>query len=516
MFRLKITLTHAILVGLVLGGAHLFVSWDVKPAMTENAELSLRRAALIAEQTKRLDHFALQAKGDMVAGDQNIYEYLTLKREKLLQKIEEAEVDLLARDLGKKLGDAGGDDAAPNEEEEGESGISTEDLRHLAVHWRLLVAKNRFERVGKGQASGARNIARDLLGRNPVQPDLVAVVDGEGKSVAALGKDRYAWGASKDSWNLADEYPALKELLNTPPRSPRLDVWQWKWSKDGSPKLYQVAVVPIPRRRDDGGRVEASADGAVIVGYPITDGAAEDIRTLVGGVTADKQKRAGYIGEKDLPDVAFFHGSSVHSSTFGPDRQKKLGEEFFQTNRILEKDKPEQVVDLTLDGSEYNAFVRFLPDQFETEKPTGVVVLANMSEARAPVYSALQKLNLAAGIAIVLGIALLLFFYYRFIKPLGEIEETIGEILSGNKDAEFFVSKEGSVFESIAQGLNLVSAFLQDKPMPDEEADLGDWGDLAGGPDDAGGGGGGGDGASPDVQGVQMPGMGGGDDDEES
>lgn len=510
MFRLKVTLTHAILVGLLLGGAHMFLSSEVRPAVDENAELSLRRAALIAEQTKRFDHFALQEKGEMVAGDRDTYEYLTFGREKLLDKINNAGVDLLGRKVQQKLGGEEKKDEAKEASEKGGENLATADLRHLAVHFRLLVAKNRFEAISKDRPSDARNVGRSLLERDPVQPDLVAIVNGDGKAVAALGKDRYAWGASKQSPNLASKYESIQTILDNPGRSPALDVWKWQWSSGDDGTLYQVAVVPL---RPSAGRSPA---GAVIVGYPITDGAAENIQSLVGGVTAKKRKRAGYIGEQDLPDVAFIQGNSIQSSTFGPNLQKKLSSRLFENEEILAKDKPEQLIDFGLSGDPYNAFVRFLPEQFRSENPTGIVVMSNMAEARAPLSSALSKINIAAGAAIVLGVALLLFFFQRFIKPVSEIEETIAEILSGNKEAEFVLSSEGTIFESVVQGLNLVSAYLQDKPMPDEEAELEGWGDLVGPDDDSGGGGGGGGGGSPDVQGVQMPGMGGGGDDEES
>jgi len=510
MFRLKITLTHAILVGLVLAGAHMFISSEVKPSVEEEAELSLRRAALIAEQTKRLDHFSLQEKGEMVARDRETYEYLTLGREKLLEKINNAGVDLLGRNVRKKLGGEEDDDKAQKADEASEAGgtnLATADLRHLAVHFRLLVAKNRFEAIAKDRASNTRKVGRALLERGPVRPELVAVVNGDGKAVAALGKDRYAWGATRQSPNLASEYEGIQDVLDNPGRSPLLDVWKWKWGSGDDTSLYQVAVVPLRPS------VDASPAGAVVVGYQITDGAAENIQSLVGGVTDKKRDQIRHIGETDLPDVAFFHGDSIHSSTFAPGLQSELGKRFFEERKILQKDTPEQVVRLTLEGKPYNAFVRFLPEQFEAERPTGVVVMANMAEARAPVLAALKKIRITAAIAVVLGVVLLLFFYQRFIEPVGEIEETIGEILSGNEEAEFVLSNEGTIFDSLAQGLNLVSAYLRGEPMPDEEGELEGWGDLVG-PDDAGGGGE--DGGSPDVQGVQMPGMGGGSDDEDS
>ena len=500
MFRLKITLTHVVLVGLLIGSVHILMNGRMMKEVDHQTEVSVRRAAVIAEQTKRFDHFALMEKGRMIAQDKDTHDFLSLDREKLLAKINEENSWILEGDVKKKLGDE-----AKKAAESDDQQLSTSDLRHLAVDFRLRVAHKRFENIAKGFDETKRNLEQDLMERQPIEPDMVMALNKNGVGVAALGKDRYSWGASSNSMNVVEKYSVVQDVLDNPDKGAVLDVWEWAWGPGDDPSLYQVAVVPV---RPHGGVDPA---GAVVVGYTIHDGAAQEIRRLVGGVTTGKEEGAQHVEQEDIeaaPEVAFFHGQSIHSSTFDSTRQKRLDKRLFEEVKILESDDPEKEIHLELDGKPFTGFVRFFPGQFNAEKPTGIVVLSDLGEARAPVESIVQRVDLIGLIVIVLGLGLLLLFYQRFIKPAAEIEETIGEILSGHKDAEFVISQDHQIFSSLAQGLNLMSAYLQGKPMPDDEAELEGWGDLVGG----GGGGGGGEsgGKAPEVTGVQMPGMGGG------
>ncbi len=511
MFRLKISLTHVVIVALLVGAIHFLVGSNITGDVEKRAESSLRRAAVIAEQTKRFDHFALQEKGRMVAEDTDTHEFLTLEREKLLEEINDENPAILETDVGKKLGEEEQKDV----EEGGGEELSTKDLRHLAVDFRLRVAKHRFENIKKNTSESVRNLDLDLRSRRPVRPDMVMALNGSGVGVAALGRDRYHWGSSSMSPNVAKDYPVVQEVLDNPEAGPRLDVWSWSWGPADDPSLYQVAVVPIRSGRPT---QQSKAAGVAVVGYTIHDGAAEEIQRLVGGVTTEEGKQTEFVESSDLeaaPDVAFFHGTRIHSSTLGSNRREQLQSQLFGETNFLSEDNfdPERKLTFELYGSPYISFVRFLPNQRNAEHKTGVLVTANMAEVRAPVRTVLSQFNVVALVLGLIGVGLMEFFYYQFIRPAGQLEETIAEILSGNKDAEFFVARDDEVFSSLAQGLNLMSAYLQGKPMPDDEAELEGWGDLVDGPGEDGSGGGDGGEGTPDVQGVQMPGMGPDDDD---
>jgi hypothetical protein len=513
MFRLKISLTHVIVVALLVGSVHYLMGSHITGEVEQRAESSLRRAAVIAEQTKRFDHFALQEKGRMVANDADTYDFLTLEREALLEEINDENPAILQTDVGKKLGEGDKKDV----DAEGGENLSTKDLRHLAVDFRLRVAKHRFDNIQKDTSDSQRNLDLGLRDRRPVRPDMVMALNGSGIGVAALGRDRYHWGSSSLSPNVAKQHPIVQRVLDNPDAGPRLDVWSWSWGPGDDPSLYQVAIVPIRSAAPD---KQPDPAGVAVVGYTIHDGAAEEIQRLVGGVTTQEGKQTEHVESSDIesaPEVAFFHGEQLHSSTLDSKRHGQLEQQLFQEKSLLEQDNfdPERTLKFELDGKSYISFVRFLPNQQKAEKKTGVLVTANMDEAKAPIQKVLSQFNMIALALGLIGIGFLLFFYYQFIRPAGQLEETIAEILSGDKDAEFFVTSDDEVFSSLAQGLNLMSAYLQGKPMPDDESELEGWGDMVDGPDGPGGGGSGGasgGGGSPDVQGVQMPGMGPDDD----
>lgn len=498
MFRLKIIGTHVVLVGLLIGAAHFLLRGDIEAQIEKEQETGLRRAAVVAEQHQRLDHFALQEKAESIADGIELYKYMTLEERQDL--FEQLRGKYSGQDLEKKLGD---EQPETDSEEEQEESLSTTEVRHLSVHEELLTWRYRFA-DWKKQATEKRNIDRSLARRKPMKPEMVMVVDRNGSGVAALGQDRYSWFGD----NLSEDYGVLTDVASKSGASPRLDVWRFAWGPGDSASLYQVAMAPIRRRGDE------RPAGAVVLGYTIHEGVAKSIRKTVTGMTTGE---GGDVDQTELeraPELAFFRGEDLFSTTFSSSAEEALTGELFDNKGILEEDNPDELVDVSLDGDQYKGLVRFFPGQFDSDPPTGFVVLTNVSQARSPIGAALRSFAMWAAGAILVGALLMFFFYQRFIRPVASIEDTIGDILAGNKDAEFVLSRDHAVFSSVVQGLNLMSAYLQDKPMPDEEGELEGWDDVAGGFDD-GGGGAGGDEGSPDVQGVQMPGMGGGDDDDE-
>ena len=512
MFRLKISITHVVLVALVAVTAHLMLTQGVEPSLKQNAEVSLRRAAVIAEQTKRLDHYALERKSEFFASTGDMYKYMTLEDRPALfeQKREKIRNDLAqgegtppkgAETKAKQAADESGN-GEETEQGTDENGLvlSNEYVRHELIHQLLRTTEIRLERyAGEKEIQQARNIDLSLLKRRPVKPDLIMAVDDKGVGVAALGKDRRGWYGQ----NVAEDFPMILEVLENPKGATRLDVWRWSWSEGDDPSAYLVAVQPI--QRWDAGE----SAGAIITGYQLHDGSAQDIRRLLAGVTTRESKTGSEVSSDVLdaaPHVAFFRGEQFISSTFSTTDQQVLGKKLFGEQEILKQNRPEKLVKFQFNDDPYYGFVRFFPGQFETDSKSGIVILSNLAQAKEPVVTAYETTYWVAMAAVLLGIILIIIFYQQFVRPVGEIEETIAEILSGNKDAEFVLSGgKHPVFSSLAQGLNLVSAYLQGKPMPDDEAELEGWGDLVGGPDDdVPGDDGSDDGDGPTVQGVDM------------
>jgi hypothetical protein len=501
MFRLKIVSTYVIGVLLLAGVSHFYLTGTLVPEMEDGAETSIRRAAVIAEQTKRMDHFALAEKAEALADDPELYRRMRLDKNKDLLKRLREEYAGGGEAIQKKLGE---EKAAKRRTEDDTFKLTYNDVRHLAVHERLLVDKYRYRDERMPKAEGRRNMELDLLHRKPVRPDLVMALDRDGVGVAALGETRYSWFGR----DVAKDHGALLSVVQNPNETQyQFDVWRWSWKSGDDPSLYQVAIAPIRSSVAD------EPAGVIVMGYSIDDGTARDSQRLLSGITVDDDAAPG-VDVDDLPhtpELAYFYGGQIYGSTFDTKSEEKLRQVLFEQRGITQSDDPEQRLLLEYKETTYQAFVRFFPGQFDVDNPTGFVIMSNLDKAKQPVYAVSTNIwYTAAGIAL-LGLLLLLMFYQQFIKPIEEIEESIGDVLSGNKDASFVLSSEGSIFNSLAQGLNLMSAYLQGKPMPDEEAELEGWGELV---DDngnnAGSSGGGSGGDSPDVQGVEMPGMGGG------
>jgi hypothetical protein len=203
--------------------------------------------------------------------------------------------------------------------------------------------------------------------------------------------------------------------------------------------------------------------------------------------------------------VAFFQGEKMVGSTFSAPQEDSLKKSAFAEAKILQSDNPEQLLTLEVGGKPYLAIVRFFAGEFEaSNNPAGFIVLSPLADAKKPVELAMTNILAMTAAVLLVGIILLLFFIHAFMKPVTVIEQGIGEILAGNKDYVFEVDDKNSFFANVLQGLNLVSAFLQGKPMPDDPDGHGDWGELMG---DTGAGSAAS--APGKVTGVAMPGMGG-------
>ncbi|MGM0556749.1 MAG: hypothetical protein ACQEVA_10265 [Myxococcota bacterium] len=480
MFRTKITLTFVIIVAAVAATGYLVLDGRVTKALKTDAENSLRRAATIEEQSIRLDEVALMEKARFTARNGRLARYMSLDDEEKQELYEKLSAKYT-------------------------QGSNTDEVRHLAVYNEPLTTDRiRLEDIAK-RIGGQRNIDLSPLQRRPVIPDMFMILDRGGVGVAALGKDRYSWFGD----NVAKQFPQVLQVVED--NRPATAVWDWSWGASDDSELYRVAIVPIRQTPEE------EPAGVVVVGNIIDDEVANRSQRLMGGITAapSESKELSDKLVPRMPQVAFFQGQKLRGSTFSSQEEGALAKQLFEDKKILESDNPEDMISVTVDGRPYRALVRFLSGEFdEADDPAGFVVLTNLGEALAPVEQAKETLLLATGGALAAGIILMIFFVFQFIRPAARIEEGITEIIAGNKDYQFEVDEGNAVFSSIAQGLNLMSAYLQGKPMPDED-DLGGWGELVGDVDTDGGGGGG----NKQVQGVQMPGMRGGkksSDDESS
>ena len=475
MFRAKITLTFVILTSLLLGGVYLIMHGGIADGFEQDAEVAVRRAVTIEEQSMRLDEFALIEKAEFTATNKQLYRRMLLEEDPEYLKQLHAKYDQASNPV---------------------------EIRHLAVYdVPLTVDKIRLNDVAKN-TEGKRNLDLGLYERRPALPDLFLILDKNGEGVAALGKDNYKWFGD----NVAKKHPIVLNAIED--NETKTAMWTWSWNESDDPSFYRIAVVPI---RPD--RTKPAA-GVVVTGNIVGDGVATRTQRLMAGITT-RGEDIDTVDREDLsaaPDVAFFHGQNIVGSTLESPKEEALKKAAFSEAKILENDNPEQLLELEIDGEPHIGLVRFFAGEFaDADAPAGFVVLSSLRQATKPVEMAMTNIWLLGGAVLLVGLIAMLFFIQKFIKPAEEIEQGITEILTGHKDYTFELREKHPIFSSIAQGLNLMSAYLQGKPMPDDVEEMEGWGELIGDPAASSDGGG-----SAQVTGVQMPGMGGGSKDDDS
>lgn len=459
MFRAKIILTYFVLLGVLTGGAYFLLHGSIQSSLQQQAQASLLRSATVAQQAMRLDELALIEKARFTAQGEQLYSTMRLTDNQLLYD------ELFAR--------------YPE-------ATTAEGVRHVAVYDEpLKVDEVRMQAAAKAAAK-IPNQDRKLYARTPAVPDIFMVLDQNGKAVAALGKGRKRWWRN----NVAEKHPIVLRAVRE--NQIQTDVWQWAWNETDSTDLYRVAIVPI---RPTPGQ---AARGVVVAGMLLHDGLASDSKDLLAGFTASPNPDAAV-----APKFAFFQGDRVVASTFIAAEEAELSAAAFTEAKLLDTDAPDSVHTLEFGGQSYHAVARFFSGEYGTaEAPAGFIVLSALADANKPVALATTNLIALAGATLLVGIILILFFIQASRKPLAEIENGLGEVIAGNKDHVFETTSKDEVFINITQGLNLMSAFLQGKPMPDDPNAHGDWGELMA-ENDANA-----NAAPGKVTGVALPGMG--------
>lgn len=457
MIRVQAPVVFIVFVLILLGGSLFIVQTDMTTALNEDSQAALKTAAVAAEQSARLDEAALLAKAQLVASSGPLYESLTTEPPEVAEGEE-----------------------APQRDVEGE--------RHLVVHEKLDIGRIVLNDIAKFEAN-KRNIERGPLSREPVRHEVFMVLDADGIGVAALGKDLYSWFGD----DIGKEFPIIDEVLSAKGidqvnRAARIDYWMWSFNPTDEKKLYRVAVVPVRRSLGD------EPAGVVILGNSINDGLAGAKRDLFSGnVSGEAMEGAA--------EVAFIGGGEVVGSSLNSDAQAQFAEALSDIDSA--PDAEEGILDIAIGDTTYSAIRRNIGESSQG-KVFQVLVLLDQSSVVRPVENARVSLLFLGVLVLLFGTVLLTFLLVRWMRPIEDIETGLQETLAGNKDYVWEPKAGHSIQESLAQGLNLVSAYLQGKPMPDDDSTGGNWGDFMGDMNAQGGGGGG---AKPKVGGVAIPGM---------
>ncbi len=342
-----------------------------------------------------------------------------------------------------------------------EEGVMDKGQRHLKTHEKLRVQDITVKDIIKsaaGKVDGSR-----LPIESKLKVDIAFVLDNQGVGVAALGKDRYSWFGE----DVSKSFPIIASALAGKWYTPKIQYWMWSFSEKEPKQLYEVAIAPV--RLNANGRVA----GVVVLGRAMDDGKA--VRFAKKIFTDEEMK--------GKPEIAFLKGEAVVSSTLDNKGQSA----FAAAISSLESGK------IKIADAEYNVVSKEIG---VFEEPIKVAVFS--TPQLRPIESLSTIIIILGVVLIVIGISLLFFFLISFLKPLEELESGIHQVIAGNRDYVWEQKKGHALQSGFAQALNVMNAFLQGKPMPDDENPSGGWGDMpkgkSGGP-------------APKVQGVAIPGM---------
>jgi hypothetical protein len=250
-------------------------------------------------------------------------------------------------------------------------------------------------------------------------------------------------------------YPNLNQSLNDVARTKvsAFDVNDWN-SKD-----YAIVITPILTG-------DKQVAGMIVVGYQVSN----ELVTKLSAPLSDQQIVMVYHKGTIYTDQA--EAKSALTSS-----QMQL---LLASNRDIEPEgddnvsfktaKSNQVYSLEF-GDEPQLFTRvpwFGPEE-RPNSDTALFIVSPLTEANLPLSRTQNTLPLMGLFSLVGALVVCLLLLQRFAKPFEEIEAGIREVLQGNKDYTFQVSRGQSVHQDLCAGLNQMSAFLQGKSNSDDE-----------------------------------------------
>lgn len=424
MLRVKISLVYLVLLSLLILAAVGLVHVKVGDLAVTAMSSTLQQAVVGAEQSAHLEEASLLARARFVASNDRLYRSLQ----------------------GEFVGDTEGSDGDGPAEE----AADFEGQRHLDAHEKLTAQDYHLKEM-VAQEKDVRAEERSLLAREPQDLDIFMVLDGDGKGVAALGKDLYSWFGD----DLGKQFPDVGEVAGG--GAARSAYWMWSFKPTEEKRLHRVAIAPLRRTVDE------QTVGVVVLGSIVNDGLARRKQALFAG------------GETlDVPvHLAFYRGNEIVGSTFSSDEQQIVAGALGGAG--LMSAEPTELTEIVFNEEPHLAVSRPLAGG---EAAVGLAVVASVTAAKAPMGALQVDIVLIGIILLLIGLVLIVVLIHRYIKPVENLEDGIQEVIAGNREYVWTQLTGHELQAGLAQQLNLMSAFLQGKPMPDDDSAGQGWGDL--------------------------------------
>lgn len=420
MLRVKVAVVYVILTAILVGAALGLVHYRVTELALAQTRATLVQASAGAQRSSQLDEASLIARALFVASGDRLYR--SLQGEFVQDKFPE-------------------DGEAPAD-------FDFEGERHIDADEKLKARKFHFDDFEKADADVPEEL-RSLLTRQPRELEIFMVLDAQGKGVAALGKDLYSWFGD----DVGKSHPIVMQVAKggLPVRA----YWRWAFKANTEPHLYRVAIAPVRRTHEE------TPSGVVVLGSMVNDGLAA-------------QKKAAFAGSDETPvEIAYYAGTDVVGSTLDPTRQQAFAKALAEG--ALADVALGEPTTVTVAGEPWLAVVSILQGG---DAPVYVVAMSEVAAATSAVAMIRSDVLLIGGVMLLLGVLLLVLLVHRFIGPIEALEDGVQEVIAGRKDFVWQPQSGHDVQSSLAQQLNMLSAFLQGKPMPDDEQSPSGWGDL--------------------------------------
>lgn len=449
MFRIKLIVLLAVIVS-ALVAAPLALTSRVEDQLLVDAEEQLKSSNEVVRLASSVHGYSVQREAFEVAHTASIVAGVTCP---------DTPEELAAARAAAQPGPDGAPAAGP--------ATNCTQTRHDAV----LQALKSWN--GARQADRDNNQLRYLSERDsgfamPRQPDLLIVADADGVVVARVGFDKDDWfGPSKPRMN------TFAAVARTELGLTQRDLIVWREHPGAAPTLAHIGAAPI--NAPDGTFL-----GSAVVGYFVTDTAAEEAIQLLYGIDVayffrGDGNQVSYAGSTASTRPQFLQGMANAQFTRGEDTPIGFAELALQHEGAVYRFEHA--------GNHYMAMSTALSkDESGTSVQSGFVVVTSTTAAVAPLSRFRKLLPLLGAAFLLIGALAVLVAIKEFMVPIEEISKGIQEVIAGNSEYMWEVD-EKSHLSDLAHSLNVMSARLQGKKDPDSDEVEGeeDWNAMAGG-----------------------------------
>jgi hypothetical protein len=256
-------------------------------------------------------------------------------------------------------------------------------------------------------------------------------------------------------------YHVIRRALDTGRPQHDIIAWREAWGDEQSRILTLVAATPVHSWLPGGGLGPVSY--VALIGFPVSDQLARDAQTVLG-----------------QSSLVYTLGTSVVGTSLPSEVTRRLQSASYRAGEGAEPMSwaeflsPDNNVRMATAQSGVNQYVVArggFGDDRAGREVAGFVVVASLTEAMATTKSIGFSLPVLGILILVFGMTALVLIVSNFVKPLIKIDYGLQQVILGNTDYIWEIDSKNSFHCGMAYSLNVMSAFLQGKPLPDEEVE---------------------------------------------